>query len=89
MRKNTTHILNLRSGLWQIGIVNDQAYMLIALFVFVSQYNLIKQLQVNTVNNFAPVEGSVFHEPVENIFPTGYKPEKRGLRIMISIFDHE
>ncbi|MEA4841202.1 MAG: hypothetical protein VB110_09385 [Bacteroidales bacterium] len=75
-RKDTTHILDLYSGLGQISIINYQTYRILALFVIASHSYLVKQLQVNTVNDFVPVEGSVFHKPVKDIFPARYQLEK-------------
>jgi len=89
MRKDATKLFDLRTSLWKIGVVDNQAHRIIALDRFIPQSNLAKQLPVNAVKHHAPIEGSIFHESIKNILFAGNNLGKGGVSVMKSVFDHE
>jgi hypothetical protein len=70
MRKDATHLLDFGTGFWQVGVINDQAHRVLTVESVVTHVDFSQQLFVDTINQIAPVDSTIFQKAIKNIFLT-------------------
>ena len=70
MRIDAAHLLDLGTGFWQVGIINNQAHRILTVERVVTHIDFSQQLFVDAVNQIAPVNSAIFQKAIKNIFLT-------------------